>query len=224
MLRPPLADRCARACATAIILACLATDANADPRGRGTPCPVGPAPCCLRTPGSLLIATTFGDAACGFPGCRTGFCGFGRHPSYFGAYYGFPGYYIDNGSDAPAYPPAVPPAAAPAPEAGVVIPPAAAPAPVAPARDVAEIDLTVPAGAVIWFQGIKVKQTGAVRYLVTPPLSAGQSYTYEVRATYTEGGRDVTAVRNLSVRGGDRVEALFLALPLTPTATARAER
>src|SRR5262249_4262815 len=94
-------------------------------------------------------------------------------------------------------------------------------APTEPATvsDVAEIDLTVPGDAEVWFQGIRLKQTGSVRMLVTPPLKSGRSYSYEIRATYSDNGREVTTVRNLRVQAGDRLQALLIALPVAPSST-----
>jgi uncharacterized protein (TIGR03000 family) len=70
-----------------------------------------------------------------------------------------------------------------------------------------QIDLQVPADARVWFDGEKTSQTGTQRQFVTPPLIQGREYTYEVRAAWKEGGRDVTESRHLSFRAGDRVSA-----------------
>jgi uncharacterized protein (TIGR03000 family) len=157
----------------------------------------------------------------------------GFFPGYVSVYYGGPSYYtnINVGTGYAAEQPAnakiedIPapkpnPAnpkieEIPAPKPALENPPAAA----APSAPVAEIDLTVPADADVWFQGIKVKQTGTVRFLVTPPLKSGRSYNYEVRATYSENGREVTTVRNLCVHAGDRLQALLIALPVASSSS-----
>jgi uncharacterized protein (TIGR03000 family) len=151
-------------------------------------------------------------------------------PGYLATYYLPPSYY-DNA--APLYPPMTDreqyptrPVPAPAPAPTPAPAPAPAPVPVIVPEDVAEIDLTVPTGALVWFNGIRVKQTGAVRLLVTPALKVGVSYTYDIRAAYSENGKEVTTHRKLTVRAGDRLDALLIALPVVPasTTTVRTER
>jgi uncharacterized protein (TIGR03000 family) len=168
------------------------------------------------------------------------FGGFYPYPNYVSVYYGGPSYYTTynvgpdygtpmpaageqrpNIENIPAPKPDIPkiediPAPKPAEPKIEDIP---APKPGAQNGGVAEIDLTVPADANVWFQGIKIKQTGLVRLLVTPPLKSGRSYSYEIRATYMENGREVTTVRNLSVRAGDRLEALLIALPVASSSS-----
>jgi uncharacterized protein (TIGR03000 family) len=159
------------------------------------------------------------------------------YPNYLSVYYGGPSYY-NTYNVGPAYGTPMPaavegrpnieniqapkPADAPKIEDIPVKPAPAepkieempAPKPAAQSGSAAEIDLTVPADANVWFQGIKIKQTGLVRMLVTPPLKSGRAYSYEIRAAYMENGREVTTVRNLTVRAGDRLEALLIALPV----------
>lgn len=82
---------------------------------------------------------------------------------------------------------------------------------VTPARADApvQIDLQVPADAQVWFGGQKTTQTGTLRSFESPPLTAGRTYTYEVRATWKEGGREVTESRRLAIRAGERLTATF---------------
>jgi uncharacterized protein (TIGR03000 family) len=85
-----------------------------------------------------------------------------------------------------------------------------------PAEASARLDLTVPEGAEVWFDGAKNTRTGSLRRFVTPPLKAGRKYTYEVRVAWKNGGDEVTETRPLSVGAGENLSALF------STATANA--
>jgi uncharacterized protein (TIGR03000 family) len=75
-----------------------------------------------------------------------------------------------------------------------------------PARP-ALIDVTVPADAVLSFQGkTMTEETGALRQFQSPPLNPGRTYSYDVRATWKDdNGREVTRTRHLTVRAGDRL-------------------
>jgi uncharacterized protein (TIGR03000 family) len=79
----------------------------------------------------------------------------------------------------------------------------------APADVPAQIDLRVPADAQIWFDGEKTAQAGTLRHFVSPPLTSGKEYLYEVRATWKEGEREVTESRHLSIRAGSHLSAFF---------------
>jgi uncharacterized protein (TIGR03000 family) len=69
------------------------------------------------------------------------------------------------------------------------------------------IELQVPADAQVWFNGEKTTQTGTLRHFVSPPLTVGRQYTYEVRAAWKESGREITESRRSSFRAGDRLSA-----------------
>jgi uncharacterized protein (TIGR03000 family) len=69
--------------------------------------------------------------------------------------------------------------------------------------DVADIDVQVPAAAELWFEGVRTKQTGALRRFTTPPLTPGERYAYQVRATWRENGQTVTRNRTIPVRAGE---------------------
>jgi len=81
--------------------------------------------------------------------------------------------------------------------------------PAAPA-DRAVLALQVPADAKIWVQGEATKQDGAVRTFVSPPLEPGKTYTYAVKAQWTENGKPVEQSQNVTVRAGNRSQLLFL--------------
>jgi uncharacterized protein (TIGR03000 family) len=84
---------------------------------------------------------------------------------------------------------------------------AAAPAPTGPSP--VEIEVWVPADAAIWFDGARTTQTGTVRQFVSPPVTPGHDYTYVVRATWQENGREVTQSRRITVHAGDQVSIAF---------------
>jgi uncharacterized protein (TIGR03000 family) len=74
----------------------------------------------------------------------------------------------------------------------------------------AHLEVVVPADdAKIWFQGQQTKATGKVRQFDSPPLAGGSSYTYEVRAQWTEGDQTVTQSQTVPVRAGERVRVEF---------------
>src|SRR5262249_14362589 len=78
-----------------------------------------------------------------------------------------------------------------------------------PADRPALIDVQVPAGAEIWFDGARTSQTGPFRQFISPPLTPGRQYAYAVRVRWTEGGRTVERTRRLGLRAGDRVSVDF---------------
>jgi uncharacterized protein (TIGR03000 family) len=71
------------------------------------------------------------------------------------------------------------------------------------------VNVSVPAGAEIAFDGTKTAQTGARRAFVSPPLAAGQDYVYVVTAKWQEGGREVTKTRRITVHAGDVINLNF---------------
>jgi uncharacterized protein (TIGR03000 family) len=79
----------------------------------------------------------------------------------------------------------------------------------------ARIDVDVPAGAEITFDGVKTTQTGTTRQFVTPPLATGKEFQYEVKGEWKEDGKPVTMTRRVTVRAGERVTVSF-AKPTTP--------
>jgi uncharacterized protein (TIGR03000 family) len=76
-----------------------------------------------------------------------------------------------------------------------------------PAR--ATIQVRVPPGAEVWFQGAKTKQTGAVRLFESPPLEPRERYAYDIKARWTEGGKEMERTLRVYVWAGARSEADF---------------
>jgi uncharacterized protein (TIGR03000 family) len=74
----------------------------------------------------------------------------------------------------------------------------------------ASVDVVVPApGAILWFNGQKTAQTGTLRHFVTPPLTAGQNYVYEVRASWMVNGQPVTQTQQIQVQPGQETTVRF---------------
>jgi uncharacterized protein (TIGR03000 family) len=86
----------------------------------------------------------------------------------------------------------------------------AAAAATAPAENVARVVVRVPEDAQLEFGGVAVGQTGRVRKFTSPPLTPGRRYRYEVRATWTEGGRTVVKDRQIFVYAGEKTDVDFL--------------
>jgi uncharacterized protein (TIGR03000 family) len=82
-----------------------------------------------------------------------------------------------------------------------------------PDKDVARVNVLVPSDAALLFNGVRMPQTGSLREFVTPALETGRDYTYKVRATWTENGREVTRDQAIRVRPGERTDVDFMNPP-----------
>jgi uncharacterized protein (TIGR03000 family) len=71
------------------------------------------------------------------------------------------------------------------------------------------VNVTVPADAQIWFGDVKTDRTGTFRQFVSPPVAPGREYTYDVKATWTQNGKEVTQTRNVTVHAGDVINLSF---------------
>jgi uncharacterized protein (TIGR03000 family) len=56
--------------------------------------------------------------------------------------------------------------------------------------------------ASVWFDGNATSSTGTERLFNTPALTMGSTYSYRVRASWMQGGREVTQERTVSVTPG----------------------
>jgi uncharacterized protein (TIGR03000 family) len=65
--------------------------------------------------------------------------------------------------------------------------------------------LRLPANAEVWIEGSKTVQTGNFRSFISPPLQAGQDYSYDIRARWMQGGLAIEQSRTIIVRAGDRL-------------------
>jgi uncharacterized protein (TIGR03000 family) len=73
----------------------------------------------------------------------------------------------------------------------------------------AAIEVHVPANAEVWIDGAKTKQQGSKRAFVSPTLTAGKDYVYEIRATWREDGREQKETRRVTFRAGAQVSVDF---------------
>jgi uncharacterized protein (TIGR03000 family) len=94
-----------------------------------------------------------------------------------------------------------------------VTPPPADSAALADTR--AHITAHVPAEARVWFDGMATTSTGQTRKFQSPPLSPGDQYSYEIKASWNENGRVVTQTRTVEVISGAHVDVKFAVTPKT---------
>ncbi len=73
----------------------------------------------------------------------------------------------------------------------------------------AHLTVNVPAGARLWLDGRPTTRTGPVRQFVSPPLTPGGRYTYQVRANWGEDGHEVTRMQRVEVTAGAHVVVSF---------------
>jgi len=73
----------------------------------------------------------------------------------------------------------------------------------------AMIEVTVPPNVDLWFDGNKTQQTGSTRYFVTPPLTPGQTFSYEVRIAPPNSPDNASTTRRVEVQAGKRVSLNF---------------
>jgi uncharacterized protein (TIGR03000 family) len=78
-----------------------------------------------------------------------------------------------------------------------------------PVPDTARVLVDVPANSKLWFNGYRMRQTGAFRKFVTPTLKPDHVYTYEVRARWKRKGRYVTQTQTIDVSAGDHLRVAF---------------
>jgi uncharacterized protein (TIGR03000 family) len=139
---------------------------------------------------------------------------YGGYPYFYGAYpYSYGAYLY------PYYPTASPGLVAPASHVGE----AAAAPPVTTGGSTSEgyypaataqpqrafISVTVPQGTRLWFEGHRIHSTGHVRKFESPPLTPGQRYVYDIKATWKEHGHEVTQTRELAVSSGEYYAVQF---------------
>ncbi len=79
----------------------------------------------------------------------------------------------------------------------------------------AHVTVHVPAEARVWFDGTATTSTGPIRKFQSLPLTQGDRYSYEIKASWKENGREVTETREVVVISGAHVEVKFAVLPRT---------
>jgi uncharacterized protein (TIGR03000 family) len=119
--------------------------------------------------------------------------GYGGYPYYGG--YGYGGYAAD-------YYPAAGSSYYGMPPAGVGSYPPVADTGPSPDDQTAHVAVKVPANAEVWFGQGKTRQTGALRQFVSPALTPGEEYTYEIKARWMEGDQEVVQTRQVDVAAG----------------------
>jgi uncharacterized protein (TIGR03000 family) len=67
------------------------------------------------------------------------------------------------------------------------------------------LEVRVPADASVWVAGVATTQTGTVRQYVSQPLPVGPTYLCKIRATWRQGGHDVTEARLFTVQAGQHL-------------------
>jgi uncharacterized protein (TIGR03000 family) len=137
--------------------------------------------------------------------------GLGGYGGYYAPYYGgYGGYYGDGLGYASGYygPDGSAPAAGVVPDVGTpdLGGPDLGPAPQErpPQDNAAHLQLVVPDGAEVYFDGAKTSKTGRMREFVSPTLAPGQSYTYTIEVRYTNtDGKPVADKREIHVGAND---------------------
>jgi len=144
----------------------------------------------------------------GYGGYGQGYYGYGRGYYGPGYRYGYPyyeGYYYSQ----PSYSYAEPSYNYVQPSYGYVQPSIPTPAEEQDSN-AAMLEVRVPENAQLWFAGAKTSQTGAVRHFVSPSLPAGRTFTYEIRARWTDAsGSSVDRTKQVKVQAGARVGVDF---------------
>jgi uncharacterized protein (TIGR03000 family) len=69
-------------------------------------------------------------------------------------------------------------------------------------RRPATVRVTLPLDARLTIDGRATRSTGVQRLFVTPPLDAGQSYSYTLTASFPQAGKTVTVEQEVLVRAG----------------------
>jgi len=118
-----------------------------------------------------------------------GLGGYGYYAPYYGGY-GPPVVYSAGGV-APNLTAANPAAASP-------------PAGTPPPDNAAHLQLLVPEDAEVWFAGVKIARAGRIREFVSPTLTQGRVFNYQIVVRYTDAaGKIVEDKRDIQVRAND---------------------
>jgi uncharacterized protein (TIGR03000 family) len=67
----------------------------------------------------------------------------------------------------------------------------------------AHLLVILPANAELWFDGKKTRQTGSQRKFISPVLTTGKHYSYEIKAIWRKDGERVEQVRTANVQAND---------------------
>lgn len=88
-----------------------------------------------------------------------------------------------------------------------------------PADNKARIHVQLPADAVLWLNGRRMHRTGAERDYISPELTAGETYVYQVKARWAQDGAAKEETIEVKVRANKtttiRFDTSALALRVT---------
>jgi uncharacterized protein (TIGR03000 family) len=85
-----------------------------------------------------------------------------------------------------------------------------------PADNAVHLQLLVPEEAEVWFAGVKIAREGRIREFVSPPLTPGRVYNYQITVRYTNAaGKPVEDKRDIRVRANDWFSLDFTRPPPT---------
>jgi uncharacterized protein (TIGR03000 family) len=144
----------------------------------------------------------------GYGGYGVGYSGYGNYGGGYGgynSYYSAPSYAYSNYApyysvDSSAY---YPPTTTIPPGDGTAAVPAASQGTTADNK--AHMLVVVPENSEVWFQGQKMTASGTQREFVSPPLTQGDKYDYQIRVRYTkEDGQVVDETRTVHVKTNDQ--------------------
>jgi uncharacterized protein (TIGR03000 family) len=65
----------------------------------------------------------------------------------------------------------------------------------------------------VWFENQKTQQKGIIRQYVSGSLDPSSSYTFHIRARWTDNGRPVEQTRNIDARAGQQLTVDFTTPP-----------
>src|SRR5581483_7984902 len=66
----------------------------------------------------------------------------------------------------------------------------------------ARLQIQVAADAELTVDGVRTKQLGEVRHFISPPLATGQNFIYTFRATWKDGGKEISREKKVHVQAG----------------------
>jgi len=68
-----------------------------------------------------------------------------------------------------------------------------------------KVEVKVPDGAEVWFDGVKSSETGSVRQFESPPIEPGETRACKVRARWKGAAQDTDEIRHVTLRPGQRL-------------------
>jgi uncharacterized protein (TIGR03000 family) len=144
------------------------------------------------------------------------------YPGYYSPYYGSSYYYgPDYSYVAPNYTYVAPTYTYVQPASGYVQPAIATPAYYPPDTtptnpdpnanpNAVALEVKVPENAELWVDGTKTTQTSDLRHFVSPPVDPGKTYTYTLRARWTDpSGKVIDRTKKIDVKAGARLGVDF---------------